>query len=646
MVEMENNRVKMIKLRLQHEFNIKVLDEWLSGCVLFSLQENPKISNENLFQFAYSQWLLADLTNIGIPVLPPDFDKKVEQHTLSGSFPLQMQYMIDISEPAYEQWRNLYDKKLDEADDEVQMRRNQAPNVKKRRMLKLMLTDGKQTVVALEHSPISCLYTQLLPGLKLQLTGPLRCVNNVIFLESKNVRVLGGEVDVLLITNAYENVLLRVLNRPANPNPKLDYEEVEVSEIKNRPNYKAIESIPMNTHSVAKEYQRKSQVVDEEDVDDSLLLGIDLDMVEGSQPDVRLGSSKPEQVAAISTLMDDDDEHDIVQLVDAANVSEIMNHQVTSTRHSQSSPVSAKSISIQTRPKPSFYEPMEDDIDMLNTLEDEIRSELHDAFPKNPPDGKSSTLESPKVKKIRMMDEYISPPLKDTKTSSTTSALPSFRSGCTSTVSKESMVPQPSTSKTFNNFNVSTLFDDSMDCIQKIVTNNALSKPNILCSDYAFCIDGVNLATIEQILALSDQSRAGSTFLVYCEVSGVNDQPRIRKQQWHLSLQLTDHSDVLNSVRLHDNVVAKMVKHEAADLMQMRKIDKEGVLRLLDSILHDFTELLQEIKCFWRIVYPAEPGDSENLPIVMATYEMNEERGAILLDKIIKENCSQLRKML
>lgn len=91
-------------------------------------------------------------------------------------------------------------------------------------MLKLELTDGFGTVSALEYSPIAVLKTQLTPGTKLILSGPLRCVNHILFLEAKNVRVLGGEVTNLVIDNAYENVLRKILNQPINPNPKTDYQ--------------------------------------------------------------------------------------------------------------------------------------------------------------------------------------------------------------------------------------------------------------------------------------------------------------------------------------------------------------------------------------------------------------------------------------
>lgn len=91
-------------------------------------------------------------------------------------------------------------------------------------MLKLELTDGYKTVSALEYSPIPCLSTQLAPGLKIIVCGPLRCVNHILFLDAKNVRILGGEITSMVIENAYENMLRKKLNQPINPNPKTDYQ--------------------------------------------------------------------------------------------------------------------------------------------------------------------------------------------------------------------------------------------------------------------------------------------------------------------------------------------------------------------------------------------------------------------------------------
>lgn len=94
----------------------------------------------------------------------------------------------------------------------------------RKRMFKMELTDGFSTVPALEYTSIPILTTKLTPGTKLIINGPVRCVNHILFLEAKNVRVLGGEITNLVIENAYENVLRKKLNQPINPNPKIDYE--------------------------------------------------------------------------------------------------------------------------------------------------------------------------------------------------------------------------------------------------------------------------------------------------------------------------------------------------------------------------------------------------------------------------------------
>lgn len=93
----------------------------------------------------------------------------------------------------------------------------------RKRVLKLQLTDGHQTVTAMEYRPVPMLHTKLTPGCKCLILGPVRCVNKVLMLESKNVKLLGGEVAKYVVENAFENVLLRQLNRPLNPNPKTEY---------------------------------------------------------------------------------------------------------------------------------------------------------------------------------------------------------------------------------------------------------------------------------------------------------------------------------------------------------------------------------------------------------------------------------------
>lgn len=147
---------------------------------------------------------------------------------ITGTFPLQLQYLIDIAESAYDQLQKMYNKQLDEGKEQQEFKQTQATaqqrnGTKAKRVLKLELFDGRRSVTAMEYRSISCLNTKLTPGTKVLLIGPIRCVNHVLLLEAKSIRLLGGEVGTLSIQNAFENVLLRKLNRPLNLNPKTNY---------------------------------------------------------------------------------------------------------------------------------------------------------------------------------------------------------------------------------------------------------------------------------------------------------------------------------------------------------------------------------------------------------------------------------------
>lgn len=95
-------------------------------------------------------------------------------------------------------------------------------------MLQLTLTDGVQEVEAMEYTPVSALNINLSPGIKIRLTGPVTARRGRIMLEPHNVKVLGGNVDDLAITNAAENVLARALKLPENPNPKGVTEKMDI----------------------------------------------------------------------------------------------------------------------------------------------------------------------------------------------------------------------------------------------------------------------------------------------------------------------------------------------------------------------------------------------------------------------------------
>lgn len=131
------------------------------------------------------------------------------------------------------------------------------------------LTDGHKIVVAMEFKPIPCLNTKLTPGCKILLMGPMRCFNKLIFLEEKNVKILGGEVNKYEIENAYENVLLRKLGKPINQNPKSEYYEPVVVV----PPERILPPLASSVH-----VKTNDDLFD----DDDLLLDIDIDDVVAS----------------------------------------------------------------------------------------------------------------------------------------------------------------------------------------------------------------------------------------------------------------------------------------------------------------------------------------------------------------------------
>lgn len=88
-----------------------------------------------------------------------------------------------------------------------------------KRVLQLTLTDGVQYVEAMEYKPIQSLNINLTPGVKIRLSGPVTIRRGRLMLQEQNIRILGGEVEELLIPNAAENVLAGALNLPLNSNP-------------------------------------------------------------------------------------------------------------------------------------------------------------------------------------------------------------------------------------------------------------------------------------------------------------------------------------------------------------------------------------------------------------------------------------------
>lgn len=97
-----------------------------------------------------------------------------------------------------------------------------------KRVLQLTLTDGVQEIEAIEYKTIKCLNLNLSPGKKIRLMGPIQIRRGRVMLEERHIKVIGGEVDALLVENAAENILAKNLNQPLNPKPESIQENIQI----------------------------------------------------------------------------------------------------------------------------------------------------------------------------------------------------------------------------------------------------------------------------------------------------------------------------------------------------------------------------------------------------------------------------------
>ncbi|XP_070690652.1 recQ-mediated genome instability protein 1 [Pempheris klunzingeri] len=241
--------VRATQAWLQSSWHIQVPFAWLEACVEW-LQEEAggagRLSQQQINQQALDQWLLTDLRDLDYPVLPEGL-AQAQKTELRGTFCVQVDSLLDISLPAYSQLQKW--KGTDCANDEVSAvtQTNQRPwETRPARMLLLQVTDGVQSLEAMEYQPIPALSTTLRPGVKLQLQGQMVCRLGVLLLGPSNIKILGGEVEDLVDRNNQCRVLCRMLGLPevdqqqqqqqqegreAPPAPQQDNPEVEDLEL-------------------------------------------------------------------------------------------------------------------------------------------------------------------------------------------------------------------------------------------------------------------------------------------------------------------------------------------------------------------------------------------------------------------------------
>ncbi|XP_019484911.1 PREDICTED: recQ-mediated genome instability protein 1 [Hipposideros armiger] len=194
-------------------WHVKVPVMWLEACVNWIQEENENVSlsQAQMNKQVFEQWLLTDLRDLEHPVLP-DSILEVPKGELNGFFALQINSLVDVSQPAYSQIQKLRGK--NNTNDLITAETQVTPKpweAKPSRMLMLQLTDGIVQMQGMEYQPIPALHSHLPPGTKILIYGNISFRLGVLLLKPENVKVLGGEVDALLEDYAQEKVLGRLI---------------------------------------------------------------------------------------------------------------------------------------------------------------------------------------------------------------------------------------------------------------------------------------------------------------------------------------------------------------------------------------------------------------------------------------------------
>ncbi|XP_030688670.1 recQ-mediated genome instability protein 1 [Globicephala melas] len=197
-------------------WHVKVPLMWLEACINWIQEENDNVnlSQAQMNKQVFEQWLLTDLRDLEHRLLP-DGILEVPKGELNGYFALQINSLVDVSQPAYAQIQKLRGKNT--TNDLITAETQVTPKpweAKPSRMLMLQLTDGIVQIQGMEYQSIPALHSDLPPGTKILIYGNISFRLGVLLLKPENVKVLGGEVDALLEEYAQEKVLARLIGEP------------------------------------------------------------------------------------------------------------------------------------------------------------------------------------------------------------------------------------------------------------------------------------------------------------------------------------------------------------------------------------------------------------------------------------------------
>ncbi|NXA70388.1 RMI1 protein, partial [Mohoua ochrocephala] len=205
---------------LSSTWHVKVPLTWLEACINWIQEENSgsNLSQAQINKQVFEQWLLTDLRDLEYPVLP-DCILDTPKGEFSGFYSIQIDSLVDVSQPAYSQLQKLRGKSTVNEEVTASTEVFQKPwEAKPTRMLMLQLTDGIHQVQGMEYQPVPALCSNLPPGTKITVQGNIAYRLGVLLLKPENVKLLGGEVDALLEDYCQERVLARLIGETENPN--------------------------------------------------------------------------------------------------------------------------------------------------------------------------------------------------------------------------------------------------------------------------------------------------------------------------------------------------------------------------------------------------------------------------------------------
>ncbi|NXM78497.1 RMI1 protein, partial [Serilophus lunatus] len=215
-----SNIAARVETWLSSTWHVKVPLTWLEACINWIQEENSgsNLSQAQINKQVFEQWLLTDLRDLEYPILP-DCILSAPKGELSGFYSIQIDSLVDVSQPAYSQLQKLRGKSTVNEEVTASTQAFQKPwEAKPTRMLMLQLTDGIHQIQGMEYQPVPVLCSDLPPGTKITIQGNIAYRLGVLLLKPENVKLLGGEVDALLEDCSQERVLARLIGETENDN--------------------------------------------------------------------------------------------------------------------------------------------------------------------------------------------------------------------------------------------------------------------------------------------------------------------------------------------------------------------------------------------------------------------------------------------